>query len=116
MILLRRLNNSVLGLNADLIERIDATPDTVITLVDGKKYVVAETPEEVVERIVVFRANVLAKVGPTEDGAAPVISRNAEVAPLRLVASVSTDESPIDAARDAASNAASGQPSRPKEI
>lgn len=63
MILLRRLNNAVIGLNADLIERIDATPDTVITLVDGKKYVVAETPEEVVERIIEFRANVLASVG-----------------------------------------------------
>jgi len=63
MILLRRLNNAVIGLNADLIERIDATPDTVITLVDGKKYVVAETPDEVVERIIEFRANVLANVG-----------------------------------------------------
>jgi flagellar protein FlbD len=85
MILLRRLNNSVLGLNADLIERIDATPDTVITLVDGKKYVVAETPEEVVERIVVFRANVLAKVGPQEDAGTPTIHRAADVSPLRLV-------------------------------
>jgi flagellar protein FlbD len=91
MILLRRLNNSVLGLNADLIERIDATPDTVITLVDGKKYVVAETPEEVVERIVVFRANVLAKVDPQAEAAMPPIEHHAEVAPLRLV--TTTDES-----------------------
>jgi flagellar protein FlbD len=85
MILLRRLNNAVLGLNADLIERIDATPDTVITLVDGKKYVVAESPEEVVERIVVFRANVLAKVGPDADVALPPTTRQADV--LRLVPS-----------------------------
>ena len=35
-------------LNADLVERIDETPDTVITLVDGKKYVVAETLHEVI--------------------------------------------------------------------
>jgi flagellar protein FlbD len=85
MILLRRLNNAVLGLNADLIERIDSTPDTVITLVDGKKYVVAETPDEVVERIVAFRANVLAKVGPQGEGATPEVHRSADVAPLRLV-------------------------------
>jgi flagellar protein FlbD len=64
MILLRRLNNAVIGLNADLIERIDSTPDTVITLVDGKKYLVAESPEEVVDRIVTFRAKVLAQVVP----------------------------------------------------
>jgi len=64
MILLRRLNNALLGLNADLIERIDTTPDTVITLIDGKKYIVAERPEEVVERIIAFRASVLAAVGP----------------------------------------------------
>ena len=34
---------SAFVLNSDLIERIDSTPDTVVTLVDGKKYVVAET-------------------------------------------------------------------------
>jgi flagellar protein FlbD len=91
MILLRRLNNAVLGLNPDLIERIDATPDTVITLVDGKKYVVADSPEEVVERIVVFRANVLAKVGPQGDVGTPVIHRSGEVAPLRLVPDATSD-------------------------
>ena len=45
MITLTRLSGSVFALNADLIERIDATPDTVVTLVDGKKYVVTETLE-----------------------------------------------------------------------
>ena len=44
MITLTRLSGTVFALNSDLIERIDATPDTVITLVDGKKYVVTETP------------------------------------------------------------------------
>lgn len=49
-------------LNADLIESIEARPDTVVTLVDGRKTVVAETPEEVVDRIRLFRAAVLAAV------------------------------------------------------
>ena len=62
MILLHRLNGATIGVNADLIERIDSTPDTVITLVDGKKYLVTETTEEVVEHIVRFRARVLAAV------------------------------------------------------
>ena len=85
MVTLTRITGTQFALNPDLIERIDRTPDTVITLVDGKKYVVAETPEEVVERIVVFRANVLAKVGPQEDSGTPTIHRAADVSPLRLV-------------------------------
>jgi flagellar protein FlbD len=47
-------------LNTDLIESIEATPDTVVTLVDGRKFVVAESPEEVVQRTLGFRASVLA--------------------------------------------------------
>lgn len=60
MILLSRLNGSELGLNADLIERVETTPDTVITLIDGTKYVVAEPAKEVVARIVEFRARIIA--------------------------------------------------------
>ena len=100
MILLRRLNNSVIGLNADLIERIDATPDTVITLVDGKKYVVAETPKEVVERIVAFRANVLLNVGPQATLGTPTIARHGDPgAPqLRLVSHPETHPDAHDGA------------------
>ena len=60
MILLRRINGSELGVNADLIERVESTPDTVLTLVDGTKYVVAEPAGEVVARIIDFRARILA--------------------------------------------------------
>ena len=59
MILLRRLNGSDIGVNADLIERVESTPDTVLTLIDGTKYIVAEPAEEVVARIVEFRARIL---------------------------------------------------------
>jgi len=55
VIALTRLNGSVFVLNADLIETIEATPDTVISLVTGKKYVVQEKVEEVIDRIVEFR-------------------------------------------------------------
>jgi len=57
-----RLNGTEIVVNADLIETIEATPDTVVTLVDGKKYVVHETTEEVVERIRQFRAAILRRV------------------------------------------------------
>ena len=60
MILLRRLNGTELGVNADLIERVESNPDTVLTLVDGTKYVVSEPAEEVVALIIEFRARILA--------------------------------------------------------
>jgi flagellar protein FlbD len=61
MITLSRLNGQVFALNGDLIERVDATPDTVVTLVDGTRYVVAEPVPEVVRRVVEFRAAVVAR-------------------------------------------------------
>ena len=60
MILLTRLGGPVFALNPDLVERADCTPDTVITLVDGKKYVVAESLPEVITLIRQFRASVVA--------------------------------------------------------
>ncbi len=82
MILLRRLNGTEFAINADLIERIEITPDTVVSLVDGTKYVVADTVEEVIDRIVTFRARILA----TAESDADARDDEASVSPLRLVA------------------------------
>ena len=60
VILLTRLNGPAFALNPDLIERADATPDTVITLVDGTKYVVTEPLTELVALIRQYRATVVA--------------------------------------------------------
>lgn len=46
-------------LNADLVEAVEATPDTVLTLVDGRKVLVTETPTQVLQLVVEFRAAVL---------------------------------------------------------
>ncbi len=42
-------------LNAELIETIEATPDTVITLTNGKKLIVEETPQEIVRTVMEYR-------------------------------------------------------------
>lgn len=47
MIKITRFNGSEFYLNATLIEMVEATPDSVITLVNGKKVVVKETVEEI---------------------------------------------------------------------
>ena len=60
MIWLTRLNRVPLVLNSDMIEHIEATPDTVITLTNGQILRVRESPEEVIERIVAFRRRICA--------------------------------------------------------
>ena len=60
MIRLTRLNGSEMYLNADLIATVESHHDTVITLVDGKTYVVSEPAAEVVSAITTYRASVLA--------------------------------------------------------
>ena len=61
MITLTRFSGSVFALNSDLIERVDSTPDTVITLVDGTKYVVCEQLPHVVDAIREYRGAVIAE-------------------------------------------------------
>ena len=64
MIRLTRLNRAALVLNSDLIEHIDVTPDTVITLTTGQILRVRESADEVVERIVEFRRRVFEHAVP----------------------------------------------------
>jgi flagellar protein FlbD len=59
MIHLTRLNQASLVVNADLIEHIEMTPDTVIVLTTGQKILVKETANEVIEKVVCFRRRVL---------------------------------------------------------
>jgi flagellar protein FlbD len=55
MIKLTRLNREPLVLNSDLIEYVEAIPDTVITMTTGEKLRVNETADEVIERVIEFR-------------------------------------------------------------
>lgn len=59
MIIVTRLNGSEIVINADLIETVEATPDTIVTLVDGTRYVVEESPTDLIDRIKTYRAAVL---------------------------------------------------------
>ncbi len=55
MIRLTRLNHVPLVLNSDLIEHIEVTPDTVISLVTGQKMVVLEPANEIVRKVIEYR-------------------------------------------------------------
>ncbi|SHJ58812.1 flagellar protein FlbD [Anaerobranca californiensis DSM 14826] len=58
MIQVTRLNDKKYYLNCDLIEIIESTPDTVITLTNGKKFVVKESCEEVVNEVIKFKRRI----------------------------------------------------------
>lgn len=58
MVRLTRLNHASVVLNSDLIEHIDITPDTVITLTNGQILRVLETAEEVIQRVVEYRRRI----------------------------------------------------------
>lgn len=55
MIRLTRINQVPLVLNSDLIEHIEATPDTVIALTSGQKMLVMESTDEIVQKVIDFR-------------------------------------------------------------
>jgi flagellar protein FlbD len=60
MISLTRFDGSHLMVNAEQIEFIESTPDTVITLLSGKKLIVHEPVDEIVGRIVKYRQRIYA--------------------------------------------------------
>jgi flagellar protein FlbD len=60
LIILRRLSGPQFALNPDLIERAEATPDTVVTMVNGNKYLICETLIELTEEIRDHRARIIA--------------------------------------------------------
>jgi flagellar protein FlbD len=67
MIILTRLNGPAFALNPDLIERAEETPDTVVTLVDGKHYLIKESLKDLIEIIRNDRASVLALARDVSD-------------------------------------------------
>jgi flagellar protein FlbD len=62
MIKLTRLNGSPIVLNSDLIKIAEASPDTMLTLINAEKLIVREELDDVVERVLGYRARLLANV------------------------------------------------------
>lgn len=62
MIEVTRLNGTPIVLNSDLIKTAEESPDTMITLISGEKLIVRETCVEVTERVLAYRARLLAAV------------------------------------------------------
>jgi flagellar protein FlbD len=61
MIKLTRLNHIPLIVNSDLIDHIEMTGDTVVTLTSGQKFMVLESAQEIVESVIAFRRSIFTK-------------------------------------------------------
>jgi len=58
MIYLKRMNNKEFVLNVDLIELIEETPDTVITLTNGHKMIVKESSDEIIKKTIEYKRRI----------------------------------------------------------
>lgn len=58
MISLTKMNQHVIVINADQIEIVEETPDTVITLTSGHKYIVNDSLEEVIEKVIQYKQRI----------------------------------------------------------
>jgi flagellar protein FlbD len=59
MIRLTRINHQQIVVNSDLIEHVESTPDTVLTLTTAQKIRVLESVDDVVDRVIEFRRKIL---------------------------------------------------------
>lgn len=78
MIRVTRLNGERFALNPDLVERVEGHPDTVVFLVDGTRYVVTESVDEVLVEIREYRASILATAYEMDRGTYRSPSRGQE--------------------------------------
>ncbi|WP_211374155.1 flagellar FlbD family protein [Cellulomonas fimi] len=61
VIIVTRLNGPQFAINPDLLQRIDSAPDTILTLVDGTKYIVQESMAAVIDLVTTYRATLVAR-------------------------------------------------------
>ena len=66
MISVTKLNGSILTINEDFIETVEETPDTVITMSTGRRIIIKESRQEVVNLVKLFRKDIFAEYGKTE--------------------------------------------------
>ncbi|MFC5864630.1 flagellar FlbD family protein [Acidicapsa dinghuensis] len=74
MIEVTRLNGTPMLLNSDLIKMAEASPDTMLTLIHGEKLIVRESCAEIVEKVMAYRAELLAKLA-ARTGKMPDLNR-----------------------------------------
>jgi flagellar protein FlbD len=86
MIEVTRLNGNRMILNSDLIKTAEASPDTMLTLIQGEKLIVRESCEEILQKVLAYRATLLAAVAARSE-AGDGLHRMVAISSLRPYAS-----------------------------
>jgi flagellar protein FlbD len=58
VITVTRLDNTNLVVNAELLEFVEATPDTVLTMTTGRKVIVRESPHDVIQAVIAYKRRI----------------------------------------------------------
>ncbi|MGI5860255.1 MAG: flagellar FlbD family protein [Tepidanaerobacteraceae bacterium] len=61
MIEITKFSGNTFVLNAELIETIESTPDTVVTLTTGKKLIVQEKADDIIEKVIRYKRRILCR-------------------------------------------------------
>jgi flagellar protein FlbD len=77
VIALTRLNGTPLAVNSDLIQSMESSPDTTLTLINGEKLVIRESVEAVIELALDYRARLIAQAARSCPGGLVVASGSA---------------------------------------
>jgi flagellar protein FlbD len=85
MIEVTRLNGNRMILNSDLIKTAEASPDTMLTLIHGEKLIVRESCEEILQKVLVYRATLLAAVAAQSESGGS-LQRMVAISSLRPIA------------------------------
>lgn len=91
MIDLTRLNGHRMVVNCDLIKFAEPSPDTTISLITGEKLIVLESCDELIERILTYRSQILARAWPDAASALHARSAVATLNEERITDSVQRD-------------------------
>ena len=67
MIEVKKMNGEKIVINAELIESVRATPDTIITLTTCKKVLVEESVQEVVDKVIDYRRSIFSNLRVEEE-------------------------------------------------
>lgn len=59
MIKVTTLHKNTIIINAELIERIENVPETILTLTNGKKILVAESADEIIDKVICYKGRIL---------------------------------------------------------
>jgi flagellar protein FlbD len=71
MIFITRTNGLKIYINPELIQTVESTPDTIVTLLNNKKLIVKDTPQEIAERFIEYRRKTLAPLVSSSAGKPP---------------------------------------------